>query len=45
MNYPEYLQEIQDREAQGLSPKPIDGADLIAEIIEQCFGWASRSGY
>ena len=35
MNYPEYLQEIQDREAQGLSPKPIDGADLIAEIIEQ----------
>ena len=35
MNYPEYLQEIQDRETQGLSPKPIDGADLIAEIIEQ----------
>ena len=28
MNYPEYLQEIQDRKAQGLSPKPIDGADL-----------------
>ena len=35
MNYPEYLQEIQDRKAQGLSPKPIDGADLTAEIIEQ----------
>ena len=35
MNYPEYLKEIEERETQGLSPKPIDGADLIAEIIAQ----------
>jgi aconitate hydratase 2/2-methylisocitrate dehydratase len=35
MNYPEYLQEIEERETQGLSPKPIDGADLLAEIITQ----------
>ncbi len=35
MNYPEYSQEIQDREVQGLSPKPIDRSDLLAEIITQ----------
>ena len=35
MNYPEYLKEIAEREPQGLSPKPIDGADLLAEIITQ----------
>jgi aconitate hydratase 2/2-methylisocitrate dehydratase len=35
MNYPEYLKEIEERETQGLSPKPIDGADLLAEIITQ----------
>ena len=33
--YPEYLQEIEERKAQGLSPKPIDGAPLLAEIIGQ----------
>ena len=35
MKYPEYLKEIEERETQGLSPKPIDGADLLAEIITQ----------
>lgn len=35
MNYPEYLKEIEERESQGLSPKPIDRADLLAEIITQ----------
>ena len=35
MNYPEYLKEIEERESQGLSPKPIDGAELLAEIITQ----------
>ncbi|MDB3958653.1 bifunctional aconitate hydratase 2/2-methylisocitrate dehydratase [Opitutales bacterium] len=33
MNYQEYLAEIEERKAQGLSPKPIDGSDLLAEII------------
>jgi aconitate hydratase 2/2-methylisocitrate dehydratase len=35
MNYQEYLAEIEERNAQGLSPKPIDGNDLLAEIISQ----------
>ncbi|NDG99695.1 MAG: bifunctional aconitate hydratase 2/2-methylisocitrate dehydratase [Opitutae bacterium] len=35
MNYKEYLAEIEERKAQGLSPKPIDGSDLLAEIISQ----------
>ena len=35
MNYQEYLAEIEERKAQGLSPKPIDGSDLLAEIISQ----------
>jgi aconitate hydratase 2/2-methylisocitrate dehydratase len=33
--YNAYLQEIEDRKAQSLSPKPIDGSDLMTEIIEQ----------
>ncbi|MEN0005637.1 MAG: bifunctional aconitate hydratase 2/2-methylisocitrate dehydratase [Bacteroidota bacterium] len=33
--YNDYLKQIIDREAQGLHPLPIDGADLISEIIEQ----------
>jgi len=33
--YQDYLQEIADRKEQGLHPKPIDGADLISEIIAQ----------
>ncbi|MEM1143481.1 MAG: hypothetical protein AAGI88_12935, partial [Pseudomonadota bacterium] len=34
--YAEYLQEIEQRREQlGLHPKPIDSADLLAEIIEQ----------
>ena len=33
--YQDYLQEIADRKEQGLHPKPIDGADLLAEIITQ----------
>jgi aconitate hydratase 2/2-methylisocitrate dehydratase len=34
--YTEYLQEIELREKElGLHPKPIDSADLLAEIIEQ----------
>jgi aconitate hydratase 2/2-methylisocitrate dehydratase len=35
MNYQEYLAEIEERKTQGLSPKPIDGSDLLAEIISQ----------
>ena len=35
MTYQEYLTEIEERKAQGLSPKPIDGKDLTAEIISQ----------
>ncbi|AEA42972.1 bifunctional aconitate hydratase 2/2-methylisocitrate dehydratase [Fluviicola taffensis] len=33
--YQEYLQEIEERKTQGLHPKPIDGADLLSEIITQ----------
>ncbi|MEC7276287.1 MAG: bifunctional aconitate hydratase 2/2-methylisocitrate dehydratase [Bdellovibrionota bacterium] len=31
--YDQYLQEIADRKTQGLHPKPIDGADLLKEVI------------
>lgn len=33
--YQEYIQEIEERKAQGLHPKPIDGAELLSEIITQ----------
>ena len=33
--YSEYLKEIEERKEQGLHPKPIDGAELTAEIIDQ----------
>jgi aconitate hydratase 2/2-methylisocitrate dehydratase len=33
--YTEYLQEIEQRKTEGLNPKPIDGAELTAEIISQ----------
>jgi aconitate hydratase 2/2-methylisocitrate dehydratase len=33
--YTEYLSEIEERKAQGLSPKPIDGKELLADIIRQ----------
>ena len=33
--YKDYLQEIEERKAQGLNPKPIDGADLLTSIISQ----------
>lgn len=33
--YNDYLKEIEERKAQGLHPKPIDGADLLSEIIGQ----------
>ncbi|OMQ09535.1 bifunctional aconitate hydratase 2/2-methylisocitrate dehydratase [[Flexibacter] sp. ATCC 35103] len=33
--YQDYIQEIEERKGQGLNPKPIDGAELLSEIIEQ----------
>lgn len=33
--YKDYIQEIEERKAQGLHPKPIDGAELLSEIIAQ----------
>ena len=33
--YNDYIQEIEDRKNQGLHPKPIDGAELLSEIIDQ----------
>ncbi len=33
--YQDYIKEIEERKAQGLHPKPIDGAELLTEIIEQ----------
>lgn len=31
--YAAYLNEIEERKAEGLHPKPIDGADLLAEVV------------
>ncbi len=33
--YSEYIQEIEDRKTQDLSPKPIDSGELLAEIVAQ----------
>ncbi len=33
--YKDYLKEIEERKSQGLHPKPIDGAKLLSQIIEQ----------
>lgn len=33
--YKDYIQEIEERKGQGLHPKPIDGAELLSEIISQ----------
>jgi aconitate hydratase 2 / 2-methylisocitrate dehydratase len=33
--YKDYIQEIEERKGQGLHPKPIDGAELLREIIAQ----------
>ncbi len=33
--YSDYLREIEERKGQGLHPKPIDGAELLSEIITQ----------
>lgn len=33
--YNEYLKEIEERRVQDLHPKPIDGAELLSEIIAQ----------
>ncbi len=33
--YQDYIQEIEERKSQGLHPKPIDGAELLSEIISQ----------
>ena len=33
--YNDYIQEIEERKSQGLHPKPIDGAELLSEIITQ----------
>ena len=34
-HYTEYIKEIEERKTQGLNPKPIDGRELLAEIISQ----------
>ncbi|MFT6717022.1 MAG: aconitate hydratase 2/2-methylisocitrate dehydratase [Saprospiraceae bacterium] len=33
--YKDYIKEIEEREGQGLHPKPIDGSELLSKIIEQ----------
>ncbi|MEZ5008145.1 MAG: bifunctional aconitate hydratase 2/2-methylisocitrate dehydratase [Chitinophagales bacterium] len=33
--YSDYLKQIEERKAQGLHPQPIDGAELLSNIIEQ----------
>ena len=33
--YIDYIKQIEERKGQGLNPQPIDGAELLSEIIEQ----------
>jgi aconitate hydratase 2/2-methylisocitrate dehydratase len=33
--YKDYIKEIEERKSQGLHPKPVDGAELLSEIIDQ----------
>ena len=33
--YKEYIKEIEERKSQNLNPKPIDGSDLLSEVISQ----------
>ena len=33
--YSDYLKEIEERKGQGLHPKPIDGSELLEDIISQ----------
>ena len=33
--YQDYLKEIEERKGEGLHPKPIDGGDLLTEIVNQ----------
>jgi len=33
--YKDYINETEERKGQGLNPKPIDGAELLSEIIAQ----------
>ncbi|QXP79407.1 MULTISPECIES: bifunctional aconitate hydratase 2/2-methylisocitrate dehydratase [Winogradskyella] len=33
--YTDYLKQIEDRKGQGLHPQPIDGSELLNQIIEQ----------
>ena len=33
--YKDYLEQIEQRKLQGLHPQPIDGAELLSEIISQ----------
>jgi aconitate hydratase 2/2-methylisocitrate dehydratase len=33
--YKDYIKEIEERKTQGLHPKPIDGAELLGEVIAQ----------
>ena len=33
--YQDYIQEIEERKAQGLHKKPIDNPELLSAIIEQ----------
>jgi len=40
--YQDYIQEIEERKSQGLHPKPIDGAELLSEIIAQIKDTANK---
>ena len=33
--YQDYLKEIEERKGEGLHPKPIDGGDLLTEVVNQ----------
>ena len=33
--YKEYINEIEERKVQNLNPKPIDGSELLSEVILQ----------
>ncbi|MGG5578575.1 bifunctional aconitate hydratase 2/2-methylisocitrate dehydratase [Myroides sp. C15-4] len=41
--YTDYINEIEERKNQGLNPKPIDGAELLSEIIAQIIDTANAN--
>ena len=41
--YKDYLEQIQTRKEQDLQPLPIEGADLVEELINQIIAYKTKS--